>query len=88
LAIYLARRWKSWQEVVPGAYETAGTPLPKLLANDAEYAGIDISDDVDTGYYTQDPVFEGEEDDAGVVDIDPPAPARKTTKRKASKRKK
>jgi lysozyme len=87
VAIYLARRWKSWQEVVPGAYEVAGTPLPTLIASDTVYAGIDTSDDVDAGYYTQDPVFEGEEDDPGVVDIDPPA-RKKPAKRKASKRKK
>lgn len=93
VAVYVARRIKARQEIIPGAYETAGTPLPQLLGNDSEYAGIDTSMDTDSNYYVMDPVFEGEDVDP-VPDIrtDNPAPRnaqrRSVAKKAAAKKRK
>lgn len=86
IAIYLARRWKAQQEIVPGEYELAGTPLPKLIAGDSGYAGIDTTDDPDTQTYRIDPALESEIDDLDApVDIQAPAPRRRRAAKKGKK---
>lgn len=88
LVIFFVRRWKAKQEVIPGAYEMAGTPLPQLIAGDSGYAGIDTSDDPNTAYYREDPIYVDEDGDYDApVDIDAPEPPRKrrATKKRKSK---
>jgi GH24 family phage-related lysozyme (muramidase)/uncharacterized protein (DUF983 family) len=84
IIVYCARRLKAMQEVVPGAYNVAGTPLPQLILGDSGYAGIDTTDDAQTAYYRVDPALEDREYDAP-VNIEEALPVKKKRARPRKK---
>lgn len=86
IAIYVARRYRARQETVPGAYELAGTPLPKLLEDD-DFADVDVSDDPDTSFYQIDPNIESRVDAVDApVNVEEPS-GKKAARRSRAKRK-